>query len=164
MRLFPPFKQTPLEKNVESNIIEIRKSSIPNSGNGVFAKQDIPAATELGYYRGEGLDLDEFNKRHGAKGIGNYVLTLTDSSYPNNTVYVDGEHKGNWTSRMNSPRGTDKRPNVAFYDDGRVVAKRNIKAGEELFVGYGSRYWNSRVWKNEKNQRSKTRKQRGGKN
>ena len=161
MRLFPSFKLTPEEKNVEENMVEIRKSNIPQAGKGVFAKSDIPATTHLGYYRGEGLNLDEFNKRHGDKGIGFYVLTLNDASYPDSTAYVDGEHKGNWTSRMNSPRGTDKKPNVAFYDDGSVIAKRNIKKGEELFVGYGARYWNSKHWRP---QRAGTRKQRQGKN
>lgn len=132
----------------------------------VFAKDDIPATRHLGYYRGEGLNEDEFNKRHGPAGIGFYVLTLADKSYPNGKVYVDGEQKGNWTSRMNSPRGTDRKPNVSFYEDGSVVAKKNIKKGEELFVGYGANYWNSRHWKNipKKTERATTRKVRNIKN
>lgn len=148
MLLFPSHPPTDDEKHVEANLVEIRKSQIPKSGKGVFAKDDIPANRLLGYYRGEALNLDEFNARHEKNGVGIYVLTLPNESFPDKNMYVDGEQKGNWTSRMNSPRGTDKKANVIFYSDGTVVSKRNIKKGEELFVGYGPRYWNSKFWKN----------------
>jgi len=154
MRLFPEFPKTADEKYVERELIEMRPSSVPGAGTGVFTKNDILANTDLGYYRGEHLTNEEFNKKFSDSGLGTYVLTLNDPSDSNTKFYVDGLKKGNWTSRINSPKGTMNKANIVFYTDGRVVSKRNIKAGEELFVGYGPKYWNNRYWKN----KNKTRK------
>ena len=156
MKQFPEFGKTDLEKSVEANLIELKKSGIPKAGTGVFAKQDIPAKTDLGYYRGEALTEEQFHKRHGESGLGSYVLTVNHPVIPKSYIYVDGEKKGNWTSRMNSPRGTHLTPNVIFYEDGTVFAKRNIKKGEELLVGYGSSYWNCGYWKKNTTRRSKS--------
>lgn len=156
MRLFPSFGKTEDEKYVEKELIEMKPSNIPGAGTGVFAKTNIPANTELGYYRGEHLSAEEFEKKFGDVGLGTYVLTLDDPEDSSKKMYVDGLKKGNWTSRINSPKGTLNKANIVFYTDGRVVSRRNIKAGEELFVGYGPKYWNNRYWK--KNSNATTRK------
>jgi SET domain-containing protein len=151
MRLFPGVPKTAHERYVEKELIEMKPSRIPGAGTGVFAKKDIPINTELGLYRGEYLTDKEFEKKFGDSGLGTYVLTLDDPSEEGRKFYVDGLKKGNWTSRINSPKGTLNKVNIVFYADGRVVAKRNIKAGDELFVGYGPKYWNNRYWKNNSN-------------
>ena len=148
MRLFPDFPKNQNEKYVEKELIEMKESSVPGAGTGVFAKKDIPLNTDLGFYRGQHLTTPEFEKKFADAGLGAYVLTLNEESDPNKKFYVDGLKKGNWTSRINSPKGTSNKANIVFYTDGRVVAKRNIKAGEELFVGYGPKYWNNKYWKN----------------
>jgi len=147
MKLFPEFPKTAIEKHAEKNLIELKESGVPGAGTGVFAKKDIPVNTDLGFYRGEHLTDTEFEKKFSDTGLGTYVLTLDDPSDSKKKFYVDGLKKGNWTSRINSPKGTLNKANIVFYTDGRVVSKRNIKAGEELFVGYGSKYWNSSYWK-----------------
>jgi SET domain-containing protein len=156
MRLFPAFPKTTDEKYVEKDLIEMRPSSIPGAGTGVFAKNDIPANTQLGYYRGEHLSAEEFENKFRDAGLGTYVLTLEDPEDKTKNFYVDGLKKGNWTSRINSPKGTLHKANIIFYTNGTVVSRRNIKAGEELFVGYGPKYWNNRYWK--KNNNATTRK------
>ena len=157
MRLFPDFPKTANEKYVEREMIEMKPSGIPGAGTGVFAKKDIPVNTDLGFYRGQHLTDEEFQTKFSDAGLGTYVLTLDEPSDSNKKFYVDGLKKGNWTSRINSPKGTANKVNIVFYTDGRVVSKRNIKAGEELFVGYGPKYWNNRYWKNSNNNNS-TRK------
>jgi SET domain-containing protein len=159
MRLFPDFPKNSNEKYVEKELIEMKPSSIPGGGTGVFAKKDIASNTDLGFYRGEHLTDTEFEKKFSDAGLGTYVLTLDEPSDSNKKFYVDGLKKGNWTSRINSPKGTANKANIVFYTDGRVVSKRNIKAGEELFVGYGPKYWNNRYWKNN-NKNNVTRKRR----
>lgn len=154
MRLFPDFPKTVNEKYVEREMIEMKPSGIPGAGKGVFAKKDIPNNTDLGFYRGEHLTDKEFETKFSNAGLGTYVLTLDEPSDNNKKFYVDGLKKGNWTSRINSPKGTTNKANIVFYTDGRVVSKRNIKAGEELFVGYGPKYWNNRYWKNNSNNNS----------
>jgi hypothetical protein len=148
MRLFPEFPKNVNEKYVEKELIEMKPSTVPGAGTGVFAKNDIAAKVDLGFYRGEHLSLEEFQKKFSNVGLGEYVLTLDDPTDTNKKFYVDGLKKGNWTSRINSPKGTMNKANIVFYGDGRVISKRNIKAGEELFVGYGPKYWNSKYWKN----------------
>lgn len=147
MKLFPEFPKTANERHVEKSLIEMKESGVPGAGTGVFAKKDIPVNTDLGFYRGEHLTDTEFEKKFSDAGLGTYVLTLDDPSDSKKKFYVDGLKRGNWTSRINSPKGTLNKANIVFYTDGRVVSKRNIKAGEELFVGYGPKYWNSRYWK-----------------
>lgn len=151
MRLFPGFPKTANERYIEKELIEMKPSGVPGAGTGVFAKKDIPIHTELGLYRGEHLTDKEFEEKFRDAGLGTYVLTLDDPSEKGKNFYVDGLKKGNWTSRINSPKGTLNKVNIVFYTDGRVVAKRNIKAGDELFVGYGPKYWNNRYWKNNSN-------------
>ena len=158
MRLFPGVPKTAHERYVEKELIEMKPSRIPGAGTGVFAKKDIPINTELGLYRGEYLTDKEFEEKFADAGLGTYVLTLDDPNEEGRNFYVDGLKKGNWTSRINSPKGTLNKVNIVFYTDGRVVAKRNIKAGDELFVGYGPKYWNNRYWKNNNNNNNTTRK------
>ena len=140
--LYPSFPPTDDENHVEQNMVEVRESGIPGAGLGVFAKQPIASGRELGYYRGEILTSYEIYTRYVAQGYTTvYVLVVTDPTDANNVLNVDASEHYNWTSRINSPKGANKKPNVYFHKDGRVFAKRNIKAGDELFISYGRTYW-----------------------
>jgi hypothetical protein len=133
MKIYPQESKTERELEVENNYVEIKKSNIPGAGLGVFAKKDIKAGEELGFYRGEWLTVDEYVNQNRSFI---YVLGLP------NGIYIDAEKNGyNWVSRVNTPRGTSMKTNMYWDADGRVFAKRNIKAGEELYVGYGKAYW-----------------------
>lgn len=142
--LYPRFAPTENERHVEKNLIEIRKSTIPGGGYGVFSKQAIPSGTDLGYYRGEILSEAEHTKRHTKKGYGEYVLIVIDMDNGEDKLYVDGKVHSNWVSRVNAPKGTGKRANMYWDTHGHVFACRNIRAGEELFVNYGPAYWRGR--------------------
>ena len=133
MKIYPQKAKSPRELLVEKEYVEMKKSSIPGAGIGVFAKKDIEAGEDLGFYRGEWLKLDDY-----AKDNRNFTYTL----YLGNDTYVDAEHKAyNWTSRINAPKGTGMKSNLYWDSEGRTFAKRNIKAGEELLIGYGCAYW-----------------------
>jgi SET domain-containing protein len=115
-----------------------------------WIKDELWKVLDSGWWQ-NGPKVKEFEEKFADAGLGTYVLTLDDPSEEGRNFYVDGLKKGNWTSRINSPKGTLNKVNIVFYTDGRVVAKRNIKAGDELFVGYGPKYWNNRYWKNNSN-------------
>jgi len=155
MKIYPQKAKTPRELLVEKKYVEVRNSNIAGAGLGVFAKKDIQAGEELGFYRGEWLKLDDYSK-----GDRNFSYTLQLAK----DIYIDAEHKAyNWVSRVNSPKGTCMKTNIYWDSEGRTFAKRNIKAGEELLVGYGSLYWrgikNSTLKnKNSKNNTRKTKK------
>ena len=141
LALYPRFSPTEDERNVETNHIEIRKSTIPGAGNGVFCKKAIPSGMDLGYYRGEIISPEEHERRYTKKGYGEYVLVATDMDKDPEQVHIDGIKHNNWISRVNAPKGTGKKPNIYWDNYGHVFSLRNIKAGEELFANYGAAYW-----------------------
>src|SRR6266511_2624551 len=44
-----------------SDVVEVRPSTIPNAGNGLFAKRNLPMGTPLGFYFGVPMMEDEFD-------------------------------------------------------------------------------------------------------
>lgn len=114
--------------------IEIKESTIPDAGRGVFTKQKIRKGELLGYYNGvfmtsipDNCDCD-------------YIFTISD----NPPAYIDGCRKNTWTSFMNH----SYKPNVEAIErvtkDGSYVEFRALKRIEpdvELFFNYGRNYW-----------------------
>ncbi|KAJ1971138.1 hypothetical protein H4R35_005445 [Dimargaris xerosporica] len=139
------------------DIVEVRPSTIPNAGNGLFAARDIPMYTPLGFYFGVPMTEDEFDSLKDHVGIASHysimyrrtVLDATDEqgqpfTDPNGPLYCPFHF-------MNESIG---RGNVAFLE-GHVVNQvicmttKNVKAGQELFVYYGSEvdrdHWASKI-------------------
>ena len=123
--------------------VVVKKSQI--SGMGVWSKVPIREGETVCYYSGQCLGRSAM--------IGNtsdYVLDLGDG------WYLDGEKKFNCAGRyVNDSRGLRGARNNAVYMSKctfdrelgfhvRVVATRYIPAGTEIFVGYGSDYWDKR--------------------
>jgi len=133
-----PAGQTSYEKN-----LEIRTSRIPHAGNGVFAKVAIPKGAYLGAYAGEFITEEEYLIRAAANKW-QYMMGLLDCAKPHTggIATIDGIN-GNVFTRMNYAPAEFQ--NVKFEKICeppyvRVVALRDIAAGEELWVDYGPRY------------------------
>jgi uncharacterized protein len=133
-----PAGQTPHEKG-----LEIRTSRIPHAGNGVFAKVAISKGDYLGAYSGELITEEEFRRRSAANHW-QYMMGLLDCAKPHTDglVTIDGI-RGNVFTRMNY--APPEFQNVKFEKICeapfvRIVALRDIAAGEELWVDYGPRY------------------------
>jgi len=120
------------------DFIEIRKSTISNAGNGVFAVEDLPASKPLGLYLGKAVP----DTAHG-----DYVLDTGAGFSVNAKPFAFST----WTRFLNTAswRGVaNVAPNVRFvrYVDPfntfaiLVESTRNIRAGEELIVDYGGYY------------------------
>jgi SET domain-containing protein len=123
--------------------LEIRTSRIPRAGNGVFAKVAIPKGAYLGTYAGEFITEEDYLRRATA-GRWQYMMGLLDCAKPQTggLVTVDGVN-GNVFTRMNYAPAEFQ--NVRFEKVCeapfvKVVALRDIAAGEELWVDYGPRY------------------------
>ncbi|KAJ1968404.1 hypothetical protein H4R34_006273, partial [Dimargaris verticillata] len=139
------------------DIVEVRPSTIPDAGDGLFAVRDIPMYTPLGFYFGVPMTEDEFDSLKDHVGIASHysimyrrtVLDATDEhgqpfTDPNGPLYCPFHF-------MNERIG---RGNVAFLE-GHVVNQvicmttKNVKAGQELFVYYGSEvdrdHWSSKI-------------------
>ncbi|CAG8483405.1 15911_t:CDS:2, partial [Acaulospora colombiana] len=126
------------------DVVEVRTSSIPNAGNGLFAKRNLPMATPLGFYFGVPMMEDEFDQVKDKVGRAShysmrYKHTILDATDENGEPFTD-------------PKGVPYCPfhfmnedpfgNMVFLEGNEVNqvicwTKRDIKKGEELFVYYG---------------------------
>ncbi|KAG0241537.1 hypothetical protein BGX31_001059 [Mortierella sp. GBA43] len=144
--------------NVPANISEVVRvdaSTIPDSGNGLFAKIDIPASTPLGFYFGVPMTEYEFDSLKDGVGLAShysimYRRTVLDATDENGMPYndPDGRLYCPFHFMNEAPNG-----NITFIT-GSVVnqvicqTNKDIKAGEELFVFYGKevdRFWEKDV-------------------
>jgi SET domain-containing protein len=123
--------------------LEIRTSSIPHAGNGVFTTAAIPSGAYLGAYTGEFITEEEYWRRHNANRW-HYMMGLLDCAKPHTggLVTIDGID-GNVFTRMNY--APDEFQNVKFEKICeapfvKIVAVKDIAAGEELWVDYGPNY------------------------
>jgi len=133
-----PVGQFPSEKN-----LEIRTSRIPHAGNGVFSTVAIPKGAYLGAYTGEFITDEEYLSR-AAVNKWQYMMGLLNCAKPHTggISTIDGI-AGNVFTRMNYAPGEFQ--NVKFEKICeapfvKIVALRDIAAGEELWVDYGPRY------------------------
>jgi SET domain-containing protein len=126
----------------EPNLV-IRTSRIPHAGNGVYTKMAIPKGAYLGAYTGEFITEEEFLRR-AKENRWQYMMGLLDCAKPRTggIATIDGIH-GNVFTRMNYAPAQFQ--NVKFEKTCeapfvRIVALRDIAAGEELWVDYGPNY------------------------
>jgi SET domain-containing protein len=130
--------QSPYEKN-----LEIRTSRIPHAGNGVYTKVAIPKGAYLGAYTGEFITDEEYQHRLIANRW-QYMMGLLDCAKPHSggITIIDGV-AGNVFTRMNYAPAEFR--NVKFEKICeapfvKIMALRDIAAGEELWVDYGPKY------------------------
>ncbi|KAG0365955.1 hypothetical protein BGZ54_006003, partial [Gamsiella multidivaricata] len=126
------------------DIVRVDVSMIPNAGNGLFAKTDLPAGTPLGFYFGVPLTENEFDSLKDGVGLASqysvmYRRTVLDATDDDGQPYTDpnGPVYCPFHFMNEDPDG-----NVSFIT-GSVVnqvictTNRDIKAGEELLVFFG---------------------------
>ena len=123
-------KNTPLNTLDCYNYID--KSSIPNSGSGVFAGKD--------YNVGETVSINPFIiSRNSHEQIKDYVFKGKGEHTHN--IFVQFE-----ISLINHSYNPNVYPYNFDYKNRCSIAKamKNIKKGEELFISYGGGYWKTR--------------------
>ncbi len=123
--------------------LEIRTSQIPHAGNGVFTKVAIPKGAYLGAYTGQFITDEEYQRR-ASEDKWQYMMGLLDCAKPHTggITVIDGI-KGNVFTRMNyAPAAFQNVKFVKICEAPfvKIVALRDIAAGEELWVDYGPRY------------------------
>lgn len=122
----------------------IKKSRLPEAGKGLFTTKAIPKETKIIQYRGELLDYKEFHRRE-RKGNGGYMFYLKGNHY------IDAMHTPQYKARYaNDAAGLSRIKGVrnncdymVFNNKCYIVAARNIKAGEEIYVNYTKPYWDN---------------------
>ena len=112
-------------------------------GYGVFANLDLPAGQYLGDYTGA-LVGDGYNTDY--MWSHPFVKFLSDGK--NITYGIDGRYTGNMLRFVNDVPKSENAKVVFFLRSGEwtvgYVTSRAISKDEQLFVSYGSGYWDAR--------------------
>jgi hypothetical protein len=130
-------------------LLQLKPSTIPNAGIGVFAKADIPEGVIIAEYRGAIFLSEHLN-----------VLTMNDRGINlNQDAFIAGNNcVAGFINDIVDFEESQKNKRIilipgleynCFYKRSHhkmfVITQRDIKEGEELFVEYGNEYWNSRI-------------------
>jgi SET domain-containing protein len=139
----------------------VKRSTLPDAGKGLFTKKFIPKGTRIVEYLGKITTWKEVNSDEGKN---KYIYFVKRNHV------IDARRSPKALARYaNDARGLKKikgiSNNADYIEDGLRVfieAKKNIAAGDEIFVNYGKEYWdviryNNRLTKQE--ERGKPNKQ-----
>jgi len=121
--------------------LTIKKSTVPGAGKGLFTKVPIKKGTLIVEYKGEILTWKE------VEAMAEYRIGYVFFVY--NTHVIDAwNYKRSLARYANDARGLVRLPGVnnnceyhVFRRRVFIRALRDIPAGSELFVAYGSEYW-----------------------
>jgi SET domain-containing protein len=131
----------------------VRRSTIPNSGKGLFTKKLIPKGARVVEYKGKITAWKDVKDEDGKNGYIFYV----NRNHVINALPV----KTALARYANDARGLVKikglNNNCDYVTEGVkafIETKKEIPAGSEIFVDYGKDYWkvireNMKVWKQE---------------
>jgi SET domain-containing protein len=122
----------------------VKKSQIPDAGLGLFTSRAIREGNRIIEYRGEIITWKDYKKRVEDDKDG-YLF------FVNNKRCIDAYATPQYKARYaNDAEGLSRVPglrNNAIYqifgDKCYIVADRDIRAGEEIFVEYTDEYWDA---------------------
>jgi hypothetical protein len=145
--------------------LEVGPSTIPGAGNGVFTLSDIKQGDPVCYYAGRDEPAGEnctdpyaiqhqfngtirvgYRFAEGTHGIGQLINDASSIDFANLPLNEHGffSIKSMKILETSYNKHSYEKMNVGYSKDGEeyvMYSRRNIKAGEELFVSYGSDYW-----------------------
>lgn len=115
---------------------EVKTSSVPGIGKGLFAKVRIRAEDHIGDYTGEVLTDEEFYAKK-KYYLSDYNVWVCKDCW----IWGEGK-KANYVRFINHSED----PNAELvtstrWKKARVRAVKAIAPGEEIFMSYGSDYW-----------------------
>jgi SET domain-containing protein len=125
---------------LSNKLVQVKQSTLPNAGKGLFAKKFIPKGTRIIEYKGRITTWKEVDGDDGKNGYIYYVKR--------NYVIDASRNKKALARYANDAKGLFRlkgvKNNADYVEDGFRVfieAKKDIAAGEEIFVDYGKEYW-----------------------
>jgi hypothetical protein len=142
--------------------LEVKLSTIPGAGNGVFTLRDIKSGEPVCYYAGydgeHSTDPYAIHHRYnntvrtgyryaeGTHGVGQLINDAASIDFTNLPLNEHGFFSLQSARTLENlyNKQSSEKTNVCYKADGEefiMYASKNIKAGEELFVSYGPDYW-----------------------
>jgi SET domain-containing protein len=125
----------------ESDYLYTEISQIENAGNGLYTAIKIFKGEIIAIYKGRVLSEQQIEKRIALKQD-QYFMNL-----PNGSILDAGKTNG-FAKYANDAQAFENRnfknnAIISMDDEENIclIAKRNIKEGEEIFCNYGKRYW-----------------------
>jgi DNA modification methylase len=134
--------------------LEVKKTSLENLKNdeGLFANKDIDTGNQICTYWGIVLSEDDYNKRQNSKQISNRVVKIS-RKFKGKNYWIDGDiscpavyincavdfHNGKTfepnAELIQNPSLNDF-DGLGSHDCLQVVATKDIKTGDEIFINY----------------------------
>ena len=135
----PPRTEIPPARARAFVKVEVRPSTIPGAGQGLFAMERIEAGVTIGEYSGDIID-SVFK-----------VLRLRDKDYVARTsdpsICIDALRRPEVMMRYICHHPKEQKRNVKFRDDGSrkfVETTQPVDPDEELLTDYSDVYWRLR--------------------
>lgn len=123
--------------------VEIKKSTIPGAGMGLFAARDIVVRrgkpTPILPYGGDPLTASQVKERYPDASPQYVMCTSGDRCQDGRSTQSSAARYANGCDRRG--QGLFSRCNSKFTGVGKLAATRTIKKGEEILVRYGPEYW-----------------------
>ena len=115
---------------------EVKPSTIPNAGMGLFSKVHILPDDTIGPYTGKMLNDAEANSEPYVNSL--YLVWVCKDCW----IWGEGE----WANYTRFINHDEKRPNAELitssrWKKARIAAMGEIRPGEEVFFDYGESYW-----------------------
>ena len=120
----------------------VKRSTIPNSGKGLFTKEFIPKGTRIVEYKGKPTTWKDVNIDEGRNGYIYYINrnnVIDAMPFPQHLARYANDAQG-----LSKVKGiTNNCRYVSDMDTLRVYieAVKDIPAGREILVQYGKEYW-----------------------
>ncbi len=125
----------------ESDYLYVAASQLPGSGNGLYTATDIYKDEIIAVFKGELLTDRQIALRI-KKGEDKYFISMPDGRI------MDSMKTKCFAKYANDAEGFRKSPyrnsgKIVLDDEDNVciIAIRKIRQREEIFCGYGKRYW-----------------------
>jgi SET domain-containing protein len=127
-------------------MLYLKKSQLPGAGKGLFTDCDIEKGEEIVEYKGEIVPWSVVEERS-AKGHEGYAFYISERYSVD--AYFTPKAMGRYANDAKGFGRIEGLRNNSQYIIKRkkgerkvyIVASRNIKAGSEILVDYGSDYW-----------------------